>query len=84
MKFLKEKLNNFLRDIWEEMQDDFPNSRLRFLGALDMALHIELINLDEHELWLHRIKNCPDLEDDHAGRCWCAYCGDIEVNENQN
>lgn len=79
---MKEKLNNFLRDVWEDMQDDFPRNRIRFSGALDMARYIGLINNDEHELWLHRIKNCPDAESGHMGRSWCAYCGNVEVSEN--
>ena len=69
-------INNYLQETWEEMQDSYPDNYQRFVGAIELAITLNLITPEKHELWVHRIKNCPD-PDHTGGRIWCTYCGDI-------
>lgn len=75
----KSKINNYLQEMWLNMQDDCSQLAInKFKGALDLALSIGKITDNEFELWEYRIKNCP--EPDHiGGRTWCAYCGEIHI-----
>lgn len=75
-----DKVNEYLTEIWEDMQDAHRDNNLRFEGAINMALKAELITLEIYELWSYRIKRCPHPE--HTdGRIWCAYCGDIDQED---
>ena len=77
---MEEKIDAYLQDLWEDMMEAYNENLLKFLGAVNMAWQIGLITKEKHELWLLRIKNCPDT--DHCGgRIWCAYCGNIELKE---
>lgn len=74
-------VDKYLQQLWEDMQDCYTDDKLKFDGAIDLALGLGIFNKEKYELWNLRVKNCPDP--DHPGRSWCAYCGDVGLDEDE-
>jgi len=73
-------VDKYLENLWEEMMDDHPHNKLRFEGAVNLATGLGIFTDEKRELWNLRIEKCP-YPDHIGGRCWCAYCGDIDTKE---
>lgn len=72
--------DKYLQQLWEEMPDVYITNKLKFEGAIDLALGLGIFTKEKYELWKLRVEKCPD-PDHIGGRCWCAYCGDIGLEE---
>lgn len=74
-------IDGMLDHHWRNLQDDNSEASHRFAeGVIEAARYLGLISDVEAEGWANRLKFCPDLEDGHAGRAWCAYCGNIATD----
>lgn len=67
-----------LQELWETLQDDAGPARQHYAaGYADALANVGLITSAERDGWVMRfINQCPD-NGDHAGRGWCAYCGNV-------
>lgn len=75
-------VDKYLQQLWEDMQDDHPHNKLKFDGAVELALGLGIFNAEKYELWNMRVDKCPD-PDHIGGRVWCAYCGDTGLDEDE-
>lgn len=64
-----------LKEMWRDLRDD-ARRQPAVVAVINFACDVELLTLEQHELWLRRIQSCPG-HDDEGGRAWCAYCGDM-------
>lgn len=64
---------------WLELRDD-GTKRDHVAASIEFAFRLRLLSEDSRELWLRRIATCPG-HDDEGGRSWCAYCGELEREE---
>jgi len=78
---VQKAVDKYLQKLWEDMQDCYADDKLRFDGAINLALGLGIFNKEKYELWNLRVEKCP--EPDHPGRSWCAYCGDVELEEDE-
>jgi hypothetical protein len=66
---------------WRNLQDDNSEAANAFArGVIEATRYLGLITDVEAEGWVARMNHCPDLEDGHAGRAWCAFCGSIATD----
>ena len=64
-----------LREAWRECRDD-ARHKPAVVAQINFAYDVDLLTLEQHELWLRRLDTCPG-HDDEGGRDWCAYCGNM-------
>lgn len=66
-----------LLEMWRDLRNDARPAPVAMVQACIMfAHHVDLLTLEQREMWLRRITTCPG-HDDEGGRSWCAYCGNM-------
>ena len=78
---VEKAVDKYLQQLWEDMQDGYTTEKFKFDGATNLALGLGIFNKEKYELWNLRVEKCPNP--DHFGRSWCAYCGDVGLDENE-
>lgn len=73
----KEKADEYFYSLWDDMQNNFSDNYLRFLGAAGLALELKIFTEEQYELWGRRVRTCPENGRHLGGRTWCAYCGEV-------
>ena len=67
-----------LLEMWRDLRNDArPTSVALVQACIVFAHHVDLLTLEQRELWLRRIATCPG-NDNEGGRAWCAYCGETQ------
>lgn len=73
---------------WGElMNENTELAKAVVIGMISMARALDLLTELEMDGWVARIERCPDLAEfgEHiGGRDWCAFCGDIERQDDQS
>lgn len=64
-----------LMEMWRDLRDDARHAP-EVRACIYFAYEVDLLTLEQRELWLRRITTCPG-HDDEGGRAWCAYCGEM-------
>lgn len=73
---MDEAVDRELRALWFRIQD--TGEDLPLIYCADFAWKVGLLTDQERELWILRAEKCPGHEHDGGGRSWCAYCGDLK------
>lgn len=72
-------IEGMLDHYWRNLQDDCSPKAVAFAhGVIEATKYLGLISDVEAEGWNRRLERCPDAEDGHGGRSWCAYCGTVK------
>ena len=72
-----------LQDMWRNLRNDFSERARGFvLGAITALYLADVISDEQRELWTLRIDDCPG-HGDEGGRVWCAYCGNLDLDEKE-
>lgn len=64
-----------LLEMWRDLRNDARRAP-EVRACIFFGYKVDLLTLEQRELWLRRITTCPG-HDDEGGRAWCAYCGDM-------
>jgi hypothetical protein len=66
-----------LFELWDSRIDGItPTVKAYEQGYLDALSHTDQITDEHRELWERRLETCPG-HDGHGGLNWCAYCGNL-------
>jgi hypothetical protein len=69
-----------MQSLWEELRNGWHQKAVdQAEGAILAFVAAGLFNEAEADGWRARIQRCPGHE---CCRVWCAYCGEIEMDEN--
>lgn len=78
---MTEQVEAYLSEIHCELRDNRDDrSTGQVMGAINALHAVGLLTDVEGSLWHKAIQFCPG-HDGEGGRSWCAYCGDLEVEE---
>ena len=67
-----------LMENWRGLRDDARRKPV-VSALINFAYDVDLLTLEQRELWLRRLDTCPG-HNDEGGRAWCAYCGDMPAS----